>query len=226
LSQFREALFVSIKNDPARWLSLSVDLESPSIYTEALIHLVGSYPAWPWATPRSEIAAGVHRLIKAKSQHLIKLSALVERDLFLNSIEGADGKYVTMESDFEAWMPAQMFRDWFCREVRAAAFKNSDATNPMRIGALYRRIRKGGDAYLPFDEVLKTLMLRVRNKTDSWSELADDLKMLKEYATKTVAEITTNKLLLDLEANTIGYLTCVEVTPADYPWAVMGEEFA
>lgn len=224
LSQFRQTLFVSIKNDPPRWLRLAVDLESPYIYTEALIHLVGCHPSWPWATPRTEIVSQVHKIVKAKAQHLAKLTAAVERDLFLNDIQASDGSFVALGGDFESWLAVQLFRDWFVREVRAAQYKSKDETNPMRIGYVYRKVKKGGEAYLPYDQVLRTLTTRVRDKTNSWDELAADLKILKEYASKTVEDLTKNKLMLDVEVHNIGYLTCTDITPGDYAWVVMAEE--
>jgi hypothetical protein len=225
LSQFRQALFISIKTDPPRWLRLGVDLESPSIYTEALIHIVGTHPVWPWTTThKSEVDPSIHKLIRSKAQHLAKLSATVERDLFLNDIQGSDGRSIRLESDFESWLPVQLFRDWFCHEVRSCNYRNSDEQSPMKIGTLYRKIRKGGEEYLAYDHVLTTLSSRVRDKSNSWEDLAADLKMLKEYASKTVEDITKNNLMLDVEANLVGYLTCVDVTPADYPWALAAEE--
>jgi hypothetical protein len=51
LLQHRHALFRAIKNDPARWLLLSLSLQNDSIYTEALIHMSGAHPCWPCPPP-------------------------------------------------------------------------------------------------------------------------------------------------------------------------------
>lgn len=47
LLQYRQVLFTAIKSDPARWLLLANHLQNGSIYTEAMIHLVGAHPCWP-----------------------------------------------------------------------------------------------------------------------------------------------------------------------------------
>lgn len=214
-SQFRQKLYIAIKDDPPRWLRLSITLESPSIFAEALIHLVGSHPAWPWRTRNHTIPESVLKVIKKKADDLNELCAEVERDLFLNSIQAAGGGPTTIEKDFEGWCIVQVFRDWYCSRLNAIISKAGDQ-RVMERGRLYRIMRRGGDAYLPYDEVLASMRHNV--KSDDWMELADDLKILKEYAKDTVHDLCKNELMLDVDAHNIGYLTCVDVETKDFPW--------
>ncbi|OCL14767.1 hypothetical protein AOQ84DRAFT_402045, partial [Glonium stellatum] len=214
-SQFRQKLNIAIKDNPPRWLKLSIALESPAIFTEALIHLVGSHPAWPWRTKSVTIPQNVLKVIKEKADHLNELCAEAERDLFLNTIEAADGGPTTIENDFEGWCTVQVFRDWYCARLNTIISKAGDQ-RVMERGTLYRAMGKGGDSYLPYDEVLASLRNNV--KSDDWTDLADDLKRLKKYAKDTVHDLCKNELMLDVDNHNIGYLTCVDVEVKDFPW--------
>ena len=52
----------------------------------------------------------------------------------------------------------------------------------------------------------------------SWKDLAGDLKMLKAYVRGVVEEVGWNELMIDADANGVGYLTCVKVGREDLGW--------
>ncbi|KAF2257785.1 hypothetical protein CC78DRAFT_178990 [Lojkania enalia] len=106
LAGFRQKLFLSIKRDPARWILLAMPLQDDSIFTECLVHLVGTYPAWPWPTRRTGIPSEVRQFIAHKAKELNQLCLEVDRDLLLITIENPKGDVVTPaeSEDQETWI--------------------------------------------------------------------------------------------------------------------------
>ncbi|KAF1942111.1 hypothetical protein EJ02DRAFT_434306 [Clathrospora elynae] len=86
LLQYRQKLFTAIRHNPARWLLLAMSLQNDSIYTEALIHMCGAYPKWPWDTKHSVLPEEMRRLISPKSRELDNMCAEAERNLILLTI--------------------------------------------------------------------------------------------------------------------------------------------
>ena len=211
LTQYRRTLFVAIANDPPRWLKLSVDLKSPLIFSESLIHCAGAWPNSPWPTTLTE-PMNMH-LVRRKGEGLARDRTQVDLKLLVNSLTGVRGDPVTFDSDPESWMMVQFWRDWLTRQMysQRKVDKEHYATH-------YRLIRKGGDAYLPKEALCEAISDMWGNGMGTWCSAVEDMEALKEFAQELVAELTENKLMVDPEALGIPYLTCIDVTPADYPW--------
>ena len=211
LTQYRRPLFIAIASDPPRWLKLSVDLESPLIFSESLIHCAGAWPNSPWPTTLTE--STITSLIRCKGEALARDRAQVDMELLVNSLTGGHGDPVTFDSDPESWMMVQFWRDWLTRQMysQRKVDKEHHATH-------YRLIRKGGDAYLPKEALCEAISDMWGNGMGTWSAAAEDMGTLKEFAQELVASLTENKLMIDPEAFGIPYLTCIDVTPADYLW--------
>lgn len=215
LSQFRHALFSAIAEDPPRWLKLSIPLESASIFSEALIHLVGCWPHCYWPTPAATIPKDMIDLITQKATRLNDLRREVDQELLTNSLSTEEGNLVTLASSPESWMVAQVFRDWMATQMRDA--RRADLAPH---GNAYRLMRKGGDVYLPLETVSEALHgIRGKGKGwGSWAKVAEDLKALKEFGIGAVKPLVRNCLMLDVEVAGIRYLTCVDVGVEDFPW--------
>lgn len=118
LSQYRRDLYTSIARDPPRWLGISIPLQSAAIFTESIIHIVGCCPSWPWSTKRTCLSKDIRTFILHKAKKLNDKRLKVNQDLFLNTLTIQNKPVDVTEgtSNFESWMIAQIFRDWFCRE--------------------------------------------------------------------------------------------------------------
>ena len=86
----------------------------------------------------------------------------------------------------------------------------------------YRLIRNGGDANLPKETLCEAISDVWGNGMGTWTSAAEDMETLKGFAQELVAGRMENKLMIDPEAFGIPYLTCIDVTPADYPWLLSG----
>lgn len=216
LLQHRHALLRAIKNDPARWILVSLSLHNDSIYTEALIHMSGAHPSWTWPTPRSALPEEILQIITAKSLELNQRCTEVERDLLSLTIHvgrGANSHPVSLltNSEFDTWFIVSTFRS-----ILAQEFTNlhEDRKGSLRRGTTYRKIWKG-EGYMPYED-MRRMMEQVM--PSAVPNLSEDLAILKREASVYVADLAKNESLLDVERQKVGWLTCVKVGKGDIPW--------
>jgi hypothetical protein len=216
LLEHQHSLLRAIKNDPARWLLLSLSLHNESIYTEALIHMSGAHPCWPWPTSRSSLPEEILRLITIKSQELNQRCTEVERDLLLLTINvgrNATSHPVSLltNSEFDTWFIVSTFRSILAQEFTAL---DNDRKKPLRRAHMYRKLGKA-EGYMPYEE-MRRMMEQVM--PSSVHSLSEDLAILKREASVYVEDLAKNECLLDVEGQKVGWLTCVRVGKEDVPW--------
>jgi hypothetical protein len=221
LFQHRHTLFRAIKNDPARWLLLSLSLKNESIYKESLIHMCGAHPCWPWPTPRSSLPEGIRHLITMKSFKLDQRCAEVERELLLLTIHigrGTNNHAVSplTNSEFDTWFIVSMFRSIVGQELNSL---DKNRKKPLLRGNMFRKIKKG-EGYMPCED-MRRMMEQVM--PSAVQNLSEDLAMLKREASIYVEDLARNECLLDVEAQKVGWLTCVRIEKEDIPWRTGGE---
>ena len=213
LLQYRQLLFEAIRSDPARWILLACKLENDSIYTEAMIHLAGAHPCWPWPTKRKMLPEAIRRIIITKSRALDQMCLEAERELLLLTIQVHNGPVKAYEnSQFDTWFIVATFRDNLARELTNL---EDDKRGSLRRGKLFRKIFKAGSAYMDYEDMRRLLQRVMPSAVDSLSE---DLALLKEHASEYVKDLAKNELMLDVEANNVSYLTCTQITAEDIPW--------
>ena len=217
LAKYSRQLYTAIAKDPPRWLALSEALESNSIFDEAMIHCAGCYPYSPWITDTKTLPRNLISIVRAKADGLARLRTETTMELFVNTLqEIKSGPDVSLKTSPEAWIAVQIFRDWLGAQARQLR-----KTNNLHHGHHWRLMSRGGDAYLPAEEVSTLLIdieLQGRLFADTWDDLEMDLNCLKEYARRVVTQITKDNLMLKAAEMNIPYLTCVDVGVEDYPW--------
>jgi hypothetical protein len=143
---FRRELFKAILEDPPRWLWLSIELECVAIFQEALIHIVGYSPRWPWKKVQmSDFAQDVQNLITSKATSLKLIKAEVNAELFNSNInvDGQDLSWGNLNKDTaDTWFIVQTWRDWFCSAV------SSIGQDKYKMGKVYRSMGEGSEPYL------------------------------------------------------------------------------
>jgi len=230
--QYRQTLFHAIYTKPVTWLNLAIDLQDISMCTEALIHIIGSYPSEPWELLEGNADPYLLRLIQRKAIQLEKQCESVVRCLFQNLLhtcdDGDQPRELDMSTDFEPWLLVQNFRDWLASRLpqylKAVKLKDGLVIKQLdlsKIGGLLRTIHRGGDAYLPVIKVVQMLK-KVGTRTNhyDWEDSATDLELLKEHAHIITEEVCKNRLMLSLDDldGDLDYLTCVEILPEEMPW--------
>ncbi|TID16065.1 hypothetical protein E6O75_ATG09123 [Venturia nashicola] len=215
LHQYRKELFLAIKDDPPKFAILATYLRDDSILTVAYVHLVGTHNEnhWPWTTPKHKLNRYFLERVKLKAEKLAMDCVLVGMKLFQNSIhvgEGDSQVRISIQSNKDTWTAVSLFRDWLADSLDKAE------DDPIKRGAVYRKLHKGGDEYMPIWQVYKNM--QELGVGFDHEELGNDIKILKDFAKDTVDELCRNNLMLDVEGNGIQYLTCAEIGQEDMPW--------
>jgi hypothetical protein len=210
LSHHRK-LCTSISRDPARYLLLAIHLRSAVLFRDSLTHIVGCHPTWPWPTPRTVLPPHIIDLVVRKSEELDRICTETERDLLLLTIEMHRGPVEPdNHNQFDSWFTVQLFRDTLARGFHALEI-SKDKT--LKRGKLYRQIAKGGEEYMPLEE-MRELVERVM--PSALQGLKEDLGLLKESARGIVRDVVKNEAGVDGEE--VGWLTCVKIRREDVPW--------
>lgn len=220
LKSHRHSLYTAISRDPARYLLLSILLHDRAIYTESLIHIVGTYPSWPkhWTTRPKALPPALIKLVERKALELTALTAETQRDLLTLTINNYEDEPVTASAssstEFNTWFVVTLFRDTLVREFNALG------RTTLKRGDLFRAIGKGGYAYMPYEET-RTLLEEVMPCV--LGNLKEDLNMLKEWAKGYVEDMVRNRTLVDVEGESIGWVTCAEIGEGDIFWEMEGK---
>ncbi len=141
---FGAKLFKQIARYPPSYLKLGYLARSQKIFSEALIHVVGQ---WPAAAPqlRNQVDATVMDLIEDKAEELTDLQARVESKLWRLTLTTSRGDRVTPSNDFLGWLAMSLFRQWFAENTTpghisilkpaATSRPSSNGTQPVRQGS-------------------------------------------------------------------------------------------
>lgn len=132
LLRFGARLFKQIAKYPPSYLKLGYLARSRTIFTEALIHVVGQ---WPLAAPqlKHHIDANVFDLILDKHDDLDEAMARVEGKLWRLCLTTSRGERVTPANDYLSWLAISLFRQWLAENTTpstASILKDVDARAP------------------------------------------------------------------------------------------------
>lgn len=119
LLRFGARLFKQVAKYPPSYLKLGYLARSRTIFTEALIHVIGQ---WPVAQPqlRSQIDANVMELILDKVDDLEEMQQRIESKLWRLTLTTSRGDRVTPANDFLGWQAMSLFRQWFAEQTTPA----------------------------------------------------------------------------------------------------------
>ena len=144
LLRFGARLFKQIAKYPPSYLKLGYLARSRTIFTEALIHVVGQ---WPLAAPqlRGGIDAAVTDLIEDKVDELQELQERIESKLWRLTLTTSRGDRVTPSNDYLSWLGISLFRQWLAENTTPAPVsilkdtsRPSSGTNPSSTQAAAR----------------------------------------------------------------------------------------
>lgn len=117
--RFGARLFKQIAKYPPSYLKLGYLAKSKTIFTEALIHVVGQ---WPLAAPqlRGSVEMDVMEIIEDKVDELNEMQERVESKLWRLNLTTSRGERVTPSNDFLSWLAVSLFRQWFAENTTPA----------------------------------------------------------------------------------------------------------
>jgi hypothetical protein len=118
MMQFGRDVYTAILQDPPRWLQLSLYLESTPIFKEAVIHIIGNFPSWPWSTVQlrdfPEDIRGPGGLFERKLDDLRNLKGSIDRILLMSTIRIGGEEIPLIPKDKKTtntWFVIQLWRD-------------------------------------------------------------------------------------------------------------------
>ncbi len=225
--QFGRDVYQAILEEPHRWLQLSLQLESKPIFQESIIHLVGCWPSY-WATAQeSDLPEYVFDLCQQKLTELKNKKKDIDEKLFCQTItlRNPDSKLLVDFSDkatFDTYFVVNGWREWFVSKISEA--KRNRVKDCVDAKA-YQTMAKGGETYLPLSSMVTALENYQQDEHRSMLEkqitresIKEDLKLLKDYAQKTVQPLCKNYSLLSIEEFGITHFTCTKVETHEFPW--------
>ena len=116
LLRFGARLFKQIAKYPPSYLKLGYLARSRTIFTEALVHVVGQWPAAAGQL-RNQIDANVMDLIEDKVDELDEHQQRVESKLWRLTLTTSRGERVTPSNDFLSWLAISLFRQWLAENT-------------------------------------------------------------------------------------------------------------
>ncbi|KAK5126082.1 hypothetical protein LTR85_011437 [Meristemomyces frigidus] len=119
LLRFGARLFKQIAKYPPSYLKLGYLARSRTIFTEALIHVVGQ---WPLAAPqlRGQIDDAVMDLLEDKVDEVQEMQERVESKLWRLTLTTSRGDRVTPSNDYLSWLGMSLFRQWLAENTTPA----------------------------------------------------------------------------------------------------------
>ncbi|KAM0322952.1 hypothetical protein ACHAQA_009051 [Verticillium albo-atrum] len=242
LLQFQSRLWKQIAKYPISYLRLGYLAHSKVIFQEALIHVVGQWPAGERSL-RAALPDGVLDIIEDKVDELEETVGRVEGRLFRLNLLTSRGDRVTPGTAYLDWLALSLFRQWLAdnttpsspdhhlpasRSGRHAELQvrplHPDTPPMSTTGRAYRLLGSAvPSAYLGHDECKRFLKLTPelysRDNLRRFEKRVDEVKAMARDA---VRPLMSSRLELDLSGGRptdgITYLTCTTVSDRDLPW--------
>ncbi|CRK39684.1 hypothetical protein BN1723_004600 [Verticillium longisporum] len=242
LLQFQSRLWKQIAKYPISYLRLGYLARSRVIFQEALIHVVGQWPAGERSL-RAALPDGVLDIIEDKVDELEEMVTRVESRLFRLSLFTARGDRVTPSTAYLDWLALSLFRQWLAENTGSSAPDHHTSAsrngrhNELQVGPLHpqappmaaagRALRMLGSPaaslYLSHDDCKRFLKLTPElYSRDNLRRFEKRVDEVKSMAREIVRPLMSSRLELELgggrSTDAITYLTCVTVSDRDLPW--------
>lgn len=237
LLRFQGRLWKQIAKYPPSYLKLGHMARSKAIFAEAMVHVVGQWPAGINQL-RGQISEPVIELIEDKVDELDELKAKIEVKLFRLSLTTSRGERVSPSSNWLDWLAVSLFRQWLAENTNPppapilkpasrsiTSPRGSETPAPLpppptfNTGRIFRLLGQGGSSYLNHDECKRFLRLSPDHyNRDNLRRFERRIEEIKNKAKDTVKPLMRNFLELDLREGGLPYLTCTRIDPQDFPW--------
>lgn len=228
LLRFQGRLWKQIAKYPPSYLKIGYLARSRIIFSEALVHVVGQWPAGANHI-RSQLPEQVLELIEDKVDELEDMKAKIEGKLFRLTLTTPRGERVTPSNAYLAWTAVSLFRQWLAENTTPPPTPNpkeppppppnphhrdghshhhqrqrSQAALPppppaINTGRIYRLVGQGGSSYLPREELKRFLKLRPDEyNRENMRRFEARMDEIKNLARDMVKPLMRNSLELDL----------------------------
>jgi hypothetical protein len=245
LLQFQSRLWKQIAKYPVSYLKLGYLSRSKVIFQEALIHVVGQWPAGERSI-RNALPEVVLDIIEDKVDELEEIVTRIEGRLFRLNLTNSRGERVSPATSYLDWLAVSFFRQWLAdntspppppppssdRRGGSSANRSAPVAVPSTLATVGRTYRTLGSAhsaaYLTHDDCKRFLKLTPElYSRDNLRRFEKRIDEMKAVARDLVRPLMNTGLELELSGNPgkdgvvaspVGYLTCVRLVERDLPW--------
>ncbi|RAH62917.1 hypothetical protein BO85DRAFT_454977 [Aspergillus piperis CBS 112811] len=207
LEGYEQELYYSISNDPIGWVNLAIRIQSPTIFREGIIHIVGR---WNYVTDEGHalLPGQIRELCERKHRDLQFDKRMIEMNILNHPVADPHDRDIYM------WMAKAFHQQWLGNSIAGnQTYRSLDGG-----AAFYRAINAGGDAYLPvLDPETNLILLPIRQ--DEITIVENRLNVLKNSVKHLVDNLLRNRSRFNpLVWGDLHYLTCCEVNQHGIPW--------
>jgi len=217
-----QVLFKSISQNCGAWANFACRVQSPTIFKEALIHLVGKWKIL--SEDKGNLHPDIIKICERKHKEFqllkegIELRILGHYSVSVQKKDSSDPNEnpgrMQYANDIYPWMALAVFRHWFAQNI--AQKNNFEAIDGGY--AFYYMMSKGGQAYLDRNQCLK-FHLYCPMSTKGKTVFENHMSAYKAEIQTFVEPLMVNRTQLEpKEAETLTHLMSLEVREADCPW--------
>jgi hypothetical protein len=224
LMRHGQLLYRAILALPILWGNLAIRVESPSIFKDAVIHIVGKWNSLSNAEKRN-MNPHFRAICQQKVAELYKVKGAVEMRIaghFPRVIWRKAGSTTTTSranyaNDIYMWVAVNIHRHWFF-QVTGIERRGRDGLDGGT--ELYHAIQEGGATYLVAQDYVNFHNICPMSKK-ARTIVYDKVRQMKFEVRKYVKCLTVNRSQLDLKNDLrVGHLLCTEVMDHDLPWDI------
>lgn len=216
-----QVLFRSIAANPISWANLAIRINSPTIFRESVVHLVGKWNQMT-ETDRNILSPSIRELCERKHSELqLKKQAIEVRILgyYPESLHrrATDNTHrASYANDVYMWMALAFYRQWFSQ----AMSEGRNRVAPDGGAAFYRAIGAAGSAYMDIRSQA-SFHLYFPMSRKGMRIIQNHVNSLKHDIKDFVAELLVHNSQIEVkEGEELPYLTCCVVKKEDMPWGV------
>ncbi|OJI81912.1 hypothetical protein ABZX51_001810 [Aspergillus tubingensis] len=207
LEGYEQELYYSISNDPIGWVNLAIRIQSPTIFREGIIHIVGR---WNYVTDEGHalLPGQIRELCESKHRDLQYDKRMIEMNILNHPVADPHDRDIYM------WIAKAFHQQWLGNSIaEKKTYRSLDGG-----AAFYRAINAGGNAYLPIiDPQTNLILLPIRQ--DEVTLVENRLNALKNAVKHLVTSLLESRSRFDpLVWGELPYLTCCVVNHNDIPW--------
>ena len=219
-----QVLFKSISQKPVAWANFACRIQSPTIFKDSLIHLVGMWKMLK-EDELANLGSDISKVCQRKYEEFqlekeaIELRILGHYSLSIQKAEADNPGRSNYANDVYSWMALALFRQWFAQNiVQGQNLLAKDGGY-----AFYYLLYKGGPYYLDHKQC-EGFHLYFPMSKKGMTVLENHLAQYKAEIPAFVAPLMANRSQLEfMESTRPDHLVCLEVEPEDYPWNASSE---
>jgi hypothetical protein len=217
-----QMLYRAVLANPISWGNLAIRIQSPSIFNDAVIHVVGRWNSLKKKEKRS-MNPQFRAICEQKAAELYKIKGAIEMRITGHiprvcwRQEGRDvTSRVSYANDVYMWMAISIHSRWFF-QVTGVERRGRDGLDGG--AALYRAVYEAGVSYLNVQDYVNFHNICPMSKK-ARTILYDKIRQIKYEVREYAKCLVVNKSQLDLKGGVeVDHLLCTEMTPADLPWS-------